>query len=178
MQHQSGRSQPAFSVMAPALDNPSESMQSMRPPIWSWNVRWCRVWHLLENWLRPIAQDGTTLPTPLFFPDLEGLQAFHSLLGHWHIGSAARQSGRFVLGRPGVANWLQNDGSHLCLWATLGLFHCYLLASEFLVIWLDESLIYHGVGLALWRPTCLVVCCCVVYVICCSCTSEFPPVDK
>lgn len=44
----------------PSLDNPSESMQSMRPPIWSWNVRGCHVWHLLEHWLCPNTQDNLT----------------------------------------------------------------------------------------------------------------------
>lgn len=45
----------------PSLYNPSESMQSMRPPIWSWNVRGCHVWHLLEHWPCPNTQDSGDL---------------------------------------------------------------------------------------------------------------------
>lgn len=45
----------------PSLYNPSESMQSMRPPIWSWNVRGCHVWHLLEHWPCPNTQDSGNL---------------------------------------------------------------------------------------------------------------------
>lgn len=50
----------------PSLDNPSESMQSMRPPIWSWNVRGCHVWHLLEHWLWPNRQNSGNLSSSIF----------------------------------------------------------------------------------------------------------------
>lgn len=66
----------------PSPDNPSESMQSMRPPIWSWNVRGCHVWHLLEHRLCPNTQDEPH-PVPFFKPDFEAFSAFHSLLGCW-----------------------------------------------------------------------------------------------
>lgn len=69
----------------PSPDNPSESMQSMRPPIWSWNVRRCHVWHLLEHRLCPNTQDRP--------------HQVHFLTGLWSIPCLSFLAGLLV---PGI----------------------------------------------------------------------------
>lgn len=64
----------------PRLDNPSKSMQPMRPPIWSWNVRGCRVWHLLEPWLCSNTAQ-CSLTCSVFFNQTEAFRVFESSLG-------------------------------------------------------------------------------------------------
>lgn len=65
----------------PGPDNPSESMQSMRPPIRSWNVRGCHVWHLPEHWLGPNMLYSDSIIS-LIFSSFETRDAFQFLLGH------------------------------------------------------------------------------------------------
>ena len=65
----------------PRLDNPSESMQPMRPPIWSWNVRRCHVWHLLEHWLCPSTQGSAASPIPFFKTRLWSIPCLSFLAG-------------------------------------------------------------------------------------------------
>lgn len=71
----------------PGLDNPSESMHSMRLPIWSWNVRGCHVWHLLEQ--LPVSRHtGGWQPSrvPSFLKlHFEAFRAFHCSLGRWPL---------------------------------------------------------------------------------------------
>lgn len=121
--------EPAYAQCnGPSPDNPSESMQSMRPPVWSWNVRGCHVWHLLEHRLCFNTQDKPH-PLPFFTQTLKHSMPFIPCwdVGCWHIVSVMRcylivwsllWPATLISDCRSVANWFLKDVIPLYLWAT------------------------------------------------------------